>query len=336
MNTNFQSDYSFTDEKQPSVSNSITVIGESLIDRIQLGNNFRPGTVTDYVGGSPLNVAVGCARLGVQTRLVTQFGTDKFGEMITDHLLGNQVKYVSRSTTETSTATAAIEPDGSAKYYFSLNWDIANVSLPAISSIESSTHIHTGSIATMLMPGAKTVYSLVNEGKRTATISYDPNCRPTIISDAQFAREQTEQFIQVSDIVKASDEDIKWLYPKLSLSEVMENWLKLGPALIIITRGELGPVALTRSSRIEISPKDITVEDTIGAGDSFMSAVISALSQLDLLGSTNRVRLQSLTSNETTAILQYAVNASSITCKRVGANPPNLDDVGLIGTPLQQ
>lgn len=310
--------------------NFLTVIGESLIDRIQLDNGAGSPLITDHVGGSPLNVAIGCARLGLQNRLITHLGADKYGEMINRHLDDNQVEVLTGGEAATSMATATIGSDGSASYTFSLNWDIGAVSLPTVASIESSTHLHTGSIATMLMPGARTVYTLVQDARKRATISFDPNCRPTIITNVKYAREQTEKFIKLSDVVKASDEDLKWLYPNLSLHEVMDNWLILGPALVIVTRGEIGPIALTRTSRVEIPSRTITVADTIGAGDSFMSALITALGQLDFLGPTNRPKLQAISREDVIDILEYAVYASSLTCSRAGANPPTLDEIGLV------
>lgn len=310
--------------------NILTVIGESLIDRIQSRDS---GVPTDHVGGSPLNVAVGCARLGIQTQLVTHFGKDAYGQLITQHLNDNRVEITTGGTTPTSTATATIALDGSATYEFSLDWDIANASLPAWASIETSSHLHTGSIATMLMPGARTVQTLIRYAREKATISYDPNCRPTIVQDVSYARRQAALFVRISDVVKASDEDLQWLYPGMSISAVMQCWLDLGPALIVVTRGALGPIALTRRSRTELPARPVVVADTVGAGDSFMAALIGALDQMDLLGSSKRDKLMKLNHEHLLAILDYATKASAITCSRPGANPPHLDEIGSAAIP---
>ncbi|TQJ34652.1 carbohydrate kinase family protein [Arthrobacter sp. SLBN-122] len=311
--------------------NIITTVGESLVDRIR--SQESGPALSDHVGGSPLNVAVGCARLGVQTRLVTHFGNDDHGHLIAQHLKDNGVEVLTGGTAPTSTATATVDPDGSATYEFSLDWDLANGTLAASAAIETSSHLHTGSIATMLMPGARTVHTLLRDAREKATISYDPNCRPTIIQDVGFARRQAERFIGISDVVKASDEDLQWLYPDVSADMAMQHLLELGPALVILTRGALGPVALTRQSRIELPAYTIVVADTVGAGDSFMAALIAALDQLDLLGSSKRDDLMRLDRERLLPILRYATKASGITCSRVGANPPRLDEIGTATCP---
>lgn len=312
----------------------LTVIGESLIDRIQ-----SPGElphIAEHVGGSPLNVAVGCRRLGLPTRIVTHAGKDIRGQLITDHLADNGVQVLSGGTSPTSVATASLGPDGSASYGFYLDWDIKNVSLAAWESVEASFHVHTGSIATMLMPGARTVYELVQTARERATVSYDPNCRPTVIPDVDYARAQAELFVRQSDVVKASDEDLRWLYPELSLKQAMAAWLELGPALIVVTQGPLGPMALSRSARIALPAHPVTVADTVGAGDSFMAALISALDQLDLLGPHGRERLQKITEENLRTILTYATTASAITCSRAGANPPSLGEIGLLPVSVRE
>jgi fructokinase len=312
----------------------LTVIGESLIDRIQSSSELPD--IAEHVGGSPLNVAVGCRRLGLPTRLITHVGEDIQGQLITDHLTDNGVQMLSGGTSPTSVATASLGPDGSASYDFCLDWDIKNVSLAALESVEASFHVHAGSIATMLMPGARTAYELVQAAHEHATVSYDPNCRPTVIPDVDYARMQAEVFVRQSDVVKASDEDLRWLYPELTLDQAMAAWLELGPALIVVTQGPLGPMALSRSSRAELPAHPVTVADTVGAGDSFMAALISALDQLDLLGPQRREKLQKLTEENLLAILSYATTASAITCSRAGANPPSLDEIGPLPVSVQE
>lgn len=310
----------------------LTVIGEAIIDRINTRGDAP--TIIEHVGGSPLNVAVGCARLGLDTRLVTHFGQDRHGSLISDHLAANGVETRIGGTSPTSTSTAFIGSDGSASYTFSLHWDISDAALLAMESIETSHHLHIGSIATMLMPGARTVHNLALEAREQTTISYDPNCRPAITPDHNFAREQTEHFVQLSDIVKASDEDVSWLYPKHSLEEVMDYWLSMGTSLIVITRGSLGPIALTQNSRVALPAHSTNVADTIGAGDSFMAALIAILSQLRLLGATRRDALNQIDQERLLAILHYATKASAITCSRQGSNPPTLEEIDAISAPI--
>lgn len=324
-----------SDMSEPDVSDEpvlVTVIGESLVDIID--DPQRGSTAPEmHPGGSPLNVAVGCARLDLRTKLVTHFAQDPNGQKIADHLDGNGVETVVGGSPPTSTALAILDASGAAQYTFSISWDINGASIPALAAAENSLHVHTGSIATVLPPGNKTVRGLIEAARRQATISFDPNCRPDISPDAAAAREQAEEFVAASDIVKASDEDLRWLYPDRTLEESMAAWLELGPALVALTRGADGPAIFTRQGRVEMQGEPVTVADTVGAGDSFMAGLISGLAQMSALGAAARPRLQQLSPEELHALAGYANRAAAITCSRPGANPPTSAELGrLTGT----
>jgi fructokinase len=307
-------------------STNLTVIGESLVDIIS--DPHREATSRAYPGGSPLNVAVGAARLGLQTSLVTHYAEDRYGHMIEEHLNSNGVQVIHGGTAPTSTALATLGPDGAAEYSFSITWDINGAALAALAAAEGSTHVHTGSIATVLPPGRQATLALVEAARKQATISYDPNCRPAINPDTAAAREQAELFVTASDIVKASDEDLQWLYPDRTLDETLDAWLALGPALVAVTRGASGPVIISAKGRTEQPAEPITVADTVGAGDSFMAGLISGLAQLGALGADRRPRLRDLTPDELHTLAAYANRAAAITCSRQGANPPTSQELG--------
>ena len=311
----------------PATRNTIlTVVGESLVDIIS--DPDRSEATQAHAGGSPLNVAVGAARLDLQTTLVTHYADDPHGHLVEEHLRLNGVHAIHGGNTPTSTALAMLGPDGSAEYTFSITWEINGASLPALAAVEASTHVHTGSIATALPPGDQTVLVLVQAARGHATISYDPNCRPAISPDVAVSRRQAENFVAVSDIVKASDEDLSWLYPDRTPEETLRAWQKLGPAIVALTRGASGPVILSGNGRVEMAAEPITVADTVGAGDSFMAGLISGLAQLEALGADGRQRLQSLTLDQLHALAEYANRAAAITCSRPGANPPRSAELG--------
>lgn len=321
-----------TSGPRPADGNTVlTVIGESLVDIIS--DPRRPAATQAHPGGSPLNVAVGAARLDLQTNLVTHYAEDRYGLMIEKHLRSNGVHVINGGTTPTSTALATLGPDGAAEYAFSITWEISGACLAALAVVEGSTHVHTGSIATMLAPGDQATLGLVEAAREHATVSYDPNCRPAISPDVAAARKQAEVFVRASDIVKASDEDLNWLYPDRTPDETLAAWLELGPAIVAMTRGAAGPVILGRQRRVEMAGETITVADTVGAGDSFMAGLISGLAQLQALGAEGRQRLQNLTPDQLHALAAYANRAAAITCSRQGANPPRSAELGPLPVP---
>jgi fructokinase len=331
----------------------ITVIGESLMDIIVDPHRRAPGGETSthetstheastheastqaYPGGSPLNVAVGAARLGLETTLVTHYAGDPFGELIEGHLNANGVTGIRGGSAPTSTATATLGPDGGASYAFNISWDLNGAALPALEAVQRSRHVHTGSIAATVAPGDQAALALLSAAAEHASISYDPNCRPAISPDAVAARAQAERFVAASHIVKASDEDLAWLYPDRPPAATLAAWLELGPAIVAMTRGAAGPVLLSRNLKVELAAEPVAVADTVGAGDSFMAALISGLDQLAALGAAGRARLRALTGEDLQALAAYANRAAAITCSRPGANPPYSAELGPLSVPLQ-
>jgi fructokinase len=253
---------------------------------------------------------------------VTHYATDRYGLVIDEHLQSNGVHVINGGATPTSTALATLGPDGAAEYTFSITWEISGASLPALAAVDVSTHVHTGSIATVLPPGNLATLALVEAAREHATISYDPNCRPAISPDAAAARQHAEVFVAASDIVKASDEDLSWLYPDRTPVETLQAWLELGPAVVALTRGASGPVMISAAGRVEMA-----------AGDSFMAGLLSGLAQLEALGANGRHRLKALTLDQLHALGAYANRAAAITCSRKGANPPRSGELGPLPVP---
>lgn len=295
----------------------LTVIGEALIDEV-----VRPGADTQaHVGGSPLNVAVGLARLGHATRFFGSYGADEYGRRISEYLKANSVLTMSEAEARaTSVARAELAADGSAEYTFDLDWDVPGLS---DADVADSSLVHSGSIASMLSPGAEHVYSALLSARGHATISYDPNYRPSIITDRAEAVHYAERFVGISDVVKASDEDLVALYPDRSPEDSARAWLELGPAIVVITRGGEGPWGLCRAGEVDGSAPQTQVVDTVGAGDSFMAALLGALVDRRLDGQAHRNDLASLSTATLEQILKEAAAAAAITVSRAGANPPS-------------
>lgn len=302
----------------------LTVIGEALVDRVI--SDVAP--VRSHVGGSPMNVAVGVARLGLPTQFIGRYGQDDDGRLIAEHLRANSVQdALGPDDHRTSVATATLDPVGGARYTFDLDWELPALQEKLPELLSGTTILHTGSIASMLQPGARDVLSAVERARPLATISYDPNCRPTIITDVNYAREQAELFVALADIVKASDEDLQWLYPDRSPLDSARAWLALGPAVVVLTRGSQGPWAVTASGEASVAAPRVNVVDTVGAGDSFMAALLAATVLKELSGGHRREQLTRITVGELEQVLDYAAAAAAMTVSRAGANPPTLTEL---------
>jgi Sugar kinases, ribokinase family len=242
------------------MSDTFLVVGEALTDCV-----IRGDSVTETPGGSPLNVAIGIGRLGHEVVLAARVGPDSRGQVITQHVLESGVVLIDdvSGLPRTSSASATIAEDGSASYEFDLFWDITPGMLPG----QTFSHVHIGSIGATLEPGSTGVVKIVTQQRGAgASVSYDPNARPSIMGDPNDVRGRIEELIALSHIVKASDEDIAWLYPGRSEDEVLTSWCDAGASLVVVTKGAEGVIARAGDHTVTRSTRATAVEDTIGAG----------------------------------------------------------------------
>ncbi|SOC57785.1 carbohydrate kinase family protein [Ornithinimicrobium cerasi] len=302
---------------------SVLTVGEALVDVVLPHGG---GPATSHVGGSPANVAVGLAALDHDSRLTAHLGDDEHGARVREHLLDADVVLTEGSTDapRTSTATAHLDGEGVATYDFDLTWRVGPQDLTGIG------HVHTGSVAATLEPGATGVLELMSLARATATVSYDPNCRPTIMGEPHAVRSRIEECIGRSDVVKASSEDVQWLYDDAPVDEVVRLWGRLGPELVVVTRGGEGAVVHlpARDRTVELEAVAVDVVDTVGAGDSFMAGLLSGLLDAGLLGSAQaRERLRAADLADVEEALRRAVACASWTVARAGAAAPTRTDL---------
>lgn len=293
-----------------SDSHDVLVIGEALIDIVATADGSFA-----HPGGSPANVAFGLGRLGVDTGLLTAVGDDEFGTVIQDHLSTGNVKLLPGclNLERTASATAVLAADGSARYEFDINWDLPSHALDPMPKV-----VHAGSIATFLEPGADAVAELLTQAKGHALVTYDPNIRPALVGEHGKALATFERTAALCDVVKLSDEDAQWLYPELQLDQVAARILAVGPTLVVLTRGGKGAELTTKDAHLQIPAVVSEVADTIGAGDSFMSALIHGL-----LGFATA----NLSPEHLESLGRSAVAAGAIAVRRSGAMPPTLEEL---------
>lgn len=297
------------------------VVGEALIDIV----TPLDGPVTEHVGGSPANVAIGLARLGHSTELATWISDDERGRRIWNQLDAENVVIHQGSidAERTPTATAYLNEEGKATYEFDLEWRVPGTLVPLPGS-----HVHFGSFSATLEPGGTQVRQFAGRSRANSTVSYDPNARPSLMGTPSEARPKMEEGIAVADVVKASDEDIQWFYGIDDPADVIPRWLGMGVSLVILTRGPAGVIAATKDEIGHFPAKDITVVDSVGAGDSLMSGLLSGLLDGGYLGGPEaRAALQAASLAELTPAIQRALDCADITVSRKGANPPRRSEL---------
>lgn len=292
------------------------MIGEALIDLVERAGTAR----TEHVGGSPLNVAVGLARLGRQVDFLTNIGADTRGRRISDYVKSSGVQLVpgSQRATRTPTALASLDSTGSATYTFDIDWQLTGTP-----EVPPPVVVHTGSIAAVLEPGCLAVAALVDTYHLSATLTFDPNVRPALITHADTARARIGGLLERADVVKASDEDLRWIDPTRTPEQIAAGWLAMGPSIVVVTMGDAGAFAMCAAGTVRVPAFDVDVVDTVGAGDAFMTGLIDALWSLDVLGADRRSQLAAIDTPTLTTVVRAAALMAALTVARAGADLPD-------------
>lgn len=304
-------------------SDIVLAVGEALVDIVR----GTDGTVSEHPGGSIANVAVTLSRLGTPTRLATWIDGDRAGRSITRRLEEAGVALVPGSTaaTRTPTAVATLAEDGSATYEFDLEWVLPS----GLAGPIDAGFVHTGSLAATLEPGATATLDAVTRARATALVGYDPNVRPALIDDRVAACARAERFVTVADVVRASTDDLAWLFPDERDIDVAARWLAMGPAVVVVTRGADGAYATCRDGDyVHVpGPDAVSVVDTVGAGDTFMGTLLWGLVEAGFRGAAARPALGTIGVAELRRFVATASTAAEFSVGRAGADPPTLAEL---------
>ncbi len=296
---------------------TIAVIGEVLVDLVWPTGTDR---LTPHAGGSPANVALGLHRLGRPVTLATCWGDDPPGTLISAHLAatGVPVRRLRSASGRSTVALAYVDAaNGSATYDFLPAWDPTDIPLDP-----DVTLLHTGSLATVLAPGAEQVLAACRQlhGRPGRGVAVDLNVRPAALPDRTAYRAAVTRLARTADVVKASDEDLTWLYPDLTPHAAARTLLDLGPRLVVVTQGPDGATAITADHHITVPAPTVNVVDTIGAGDAFQAAL------LDSLLTRDGVHIPT-TPDALRAALRRCAVAGALACSRAGAQPPTAHEI---------
>jgi len=312
----------------------ILCAGENLIDMIQqrVAEDGAP-EFRAIVGGSPYNCARALGRLGAEVGYLTPLSTDRMGDLLAAALAADGVALLGgRSDRPTSLALVALDA-GQPRYQFyrqgvadrDVTYDTLHASMPA-----SARALHLGSISLIDGADADALAELAEAARgRGLFTSIDPNIRPgQLRGDSAGYRARLASIFAVADVVKISDEDLGWWDPGRDTGAAAEAlYAAVGPGLLVVTRGAQGVIAFHPAGRIEVPAVPVTrLVDTVGAGDTFMAALLDGLSGAMAL---ERAALEALPAERLTALLARAARAAAITCTRAGCNPPTRAETGL-------
>ncbi len=304
------------------------VCGEALFDVfLEKESNPRSLRFDAHAGGSPFNVAVGIARLGGKSGLFTGISTDMLGSRLAKILEMESVStdYLVRSGRRTTLSLVALDAAGHAEYVFyglgSADCNVSRDDLPVIGKEVSGLHFGSYSLVVQPVADAFATFAATADER---FVSLDPNVRPTVEPDLDIWRSRVAEYAKRADLLKISSEDLEFLYPGIAPENKAADWLGDGVKLVVVTDGGNEVAAWTGNGcTIRLKPPVRKVVDTVGAGDSFQSALLVSLASY---GNPKSV-VSSLTMEQLNAILKYAVKAASITCSRRGADLPRAHEM---------
>lgn len=304
------------------------VCGEALMD-VYMGESTPTGMRLDArIGGSPLNVAQGLARLARPAAFLSTLSTDAMGERLLASLVaeGVDTSLVLRSDAPSTLSVVSIDATGVPRYdihgHGAADRQLTPDMLPALPA--NTRVLQFGSYALVVEPVGSTLRALAAGARARCLIAYDPNVRLNVEPDIARWREAVEDMVSLAHLVKVSEEDLALLYPGETPEQVAPRWLMRGAALVVVTRGGAGSSAWTAKAHTDAPSKPVKVIDTVGAGDTFQAALLTWLDDHDAL---TPAALTALDHRQLEALLRFAAQAAAITCSRRGADMPRRSEL---------
>ncbi|CAD5278394.1 Fructokinase [Bosea sp. 62] len=308
----------------------ILVCGEALVDLFLDPPEGAEMAGRAVAGGSPFNVAIGLARLGLPVGYLGAISRDGIGAMLTERLRqeGVDPRFIVRSDRLSTISAVATGADGQPSYGFHGEGAADRFLMPADLPAALPPQVRGlsfGSYSMAVEPTGATLALLAEREHGRLVISVDPNLRPSVVPDMALWARAAERFYRSATIIKASEEDVRIAWGgTLSLQEAAAYWLGLGAKLVVITRGAEGALGFCADGEVELQAKMVDVRDTVGAGDSFHAALLARLSR------TDRLSLEGIATLDRGALgdaMNYAAAAASITVARRGADLPKAVEI---------
>ena len=313
----------------------IICCGEALIDMVPLLPESGQISYAPLVGGAIFNTAIGLGRLGVQVGMLSGVSNDLFGQQLSQALVDSQVdtSYLIRSSAPTTLAFVTLN-QGHASYTFydenSAGRSVEISDIPSLSDVQGKSEplkaLYFGGISLINEPAADAYCDLAQKYSAELVIVLDPNIRTKFITNEQNYRQRLLSIVNIADIIKVSDEDLDWLvgstHNESKQVAVLRGTRKV---IVVVTKGADGATAyLPTGETAHQDVPQVSVLDTVGAGDTFNAGMLAKLADLGLM---SKIALANISSEELMQCLAYAAQVAAVNVSRQGANPPWLSEL---------
>ena len=260
----------------------IVGLGEILWDMLPSGK---------ALGGAPANFAYHASRLGEEGWAVSAVGEDALGCEILDLVASKGLNSII-SVTDKPTGTVQVSLDARGVPTYNIMEDVAWDNIPFTTEMEAlagrADAVCFGSLV-QRMNSRETVLRFIKAMRPDALKVFDINLR-----QHYYSYEVLEESLQLSDILKINDEEIRTVAGMFGLGDddvvaCRTLMARYGLRLVIMTRGADGSEVITADEVIPQGTGDVEVVDTVGAGDSFTAAFVVAYLRGDSLADAQRL-----------------------------------------------
>lgn len=300
----------------------IYVAGETILDLAQRGD----GAYEPALGGSAFNTARALGRLGAPAGFLGALSRDPWGDRFVASLEAAGVDTSAARRCDAPSALALVSPETPRGPQFTLYLDgtTHDHAQPPETLPADAAHLHTASFHAMGGATGPLVLALMQRSAARASLSFDPNIRPAVLPPRDVTVAAAQARVALCTVVKASEEDMAWLYPDVAPEDAMRRWS--GPRrLAVLTRGPRGAVGFLGDLRLEAQAPAVTVVDTVGAGDVFTAGLLAHMARDGALGPDGLAKADAAALSRW---LAFAAKAAALTCARRGADAPTLAEMG--------
>lgn len=264
----------------------IICVGEVLIDFIGHEINTSINRTKDYhrfLGGSPTNVAVNAARIGLKPLLVATCGKDGLGDYIIRKLKANAIDVSSVKKVETEpTSVIFVSKSSDTPDFIPYRQADCNITIEQLTdgSIAKAKIFHTTCFALSKNPARETILNRAKKAKELGVqLSIDVNFSERIWPNREEAKMVLSDYFLNDPLVKLSEDDCYRLFAEVKSEQfIFDYFHNLGVTTICLTKGKKGVVVSDVKEGVffqeAVNIKE--VKDTTGAGDAFWTGFLYA------------------------------------------------------------
>ncbi len=287
----------------------ITVIGQAMVKLVRAPGSSLMEASPD---GSAFTTAIWAARLGYPTALMARLSRDSLGQFLRMHAASNGLDISASPEADEPTMISVVsadrDTDSTDSLYFrdtaSWQWSAAELGwIPA-----NTTVLTLDLLDCCVLPGSTWILrAAARHRSRGAIVCLNVTAKPAVMGSPTRGQLLMDRPIKAADVVTASLEDISWLYPGRAAEDVARLWLAEGPALVVITCGSDGLVAVRKSGTVLYRATRLQAASVADFDAAFTGALLGGLHELSDAG----VRIEALNTSELASVLDTATATAS-------------------------